>query len=248
LSSIEIVIPVLNEEKALPVCIGKLIQFCESYMRSYDWEITIADNGSTDDTYSVACALSKKYSKIHVFRLTEKGRGRALKSAWMKSQADVVAYMDVDLSTDLAHLPDAVDLVTSGECSLSVGSRLCKGSHVAGRTIKREIISRCYSILFRALFFVSFRDAQCGFKVVSRQVVNNVIPLVKDTGWFFDTELLIISEKNGYSVCEIPVNWTDDPDTRVNIFRTAWDDVKGLLRIRFGGLAASRKTLSGRLR
>tara|TARA_B100001013_G_scaffold302078_1_gene203830 strand:- start:589 stop:1089 length:501 start_codon:yes stop_codon:yes gene_type:complete len=166
----------------------------------------------------------------------------------MKSQADVVAYMDVDLSTDLAHLPDAVDLVASGECSLSVGSRLCKGSHVAGRTIKREIISRCYSILFRALFFVSFRDAQCGFKVVSRQVVNNVIPLVKDTGWFFDTELLIISEKNGYSVCEIPVNWTDDPDTRVNIFRTAWDDVKGLLRIRFGGLAASRKTLSGRPR
>jgi len=248
LSSIEIVIPVLNEEKALPVCIGKLLQFCERYMRSYDWEITIADNGSTDDTYSVACALSKKYSKIHVFRLTEKGRGRALKSAWMKSQADVVAYMDVDLSTDLAHLPDAVDLVTSGECSLSVGSRLCKGSHVAGRTIKREIISRCYSFLFRALFFVSFRDAQCGFKVVSRQVVNNVIPLVKDTGWFFDTELLIISEKNGYSVCEIPVNWTDDPDTRVNIFRTAWDDVKGLLRIRFGGLAASRKTLSGRLR
>jgi len=248
LSSIEIVIPVLNEEKALPVCIGKLLQFCERYMRSYDWEITIADNGSTDDTYSVACALSKKYSKIHVFRLTEKGRGRALKSAWMKSQADVVAYMDVDLSTDLAHLPDAVDLVTSGECSLSVGSRLCKGSHVAGRTIKREIISRCYSILFRALFFVSFRDAQCGFKVVSRQVVNNVIPLVKDTGWFFDTELLIISEKNGYRVCEIPVNWTDDPDTRVNIFRTAWYDIKGLLRIRFGGLAASRKTLSGKPR
>ena len=246
--SIEIVIPVLNEEKALPVCIGKLLQFCERYMRSYDWEITIADNGSTDDTYSVACALSKKYSKIHVFRLTEKGRGRALKSAWMKSQADVVAYMDVDLSTDLAHLPDAVDLVTSGECSLSVGSRLCKGSHVAGRTIKREIISRCYSILFRALFFVSFRDAQCGFKVVSRQVVNNVIPLVKDTGWFFDTELLIISEKNGYRVCEIPVNWTDDPDTRVNIFRTAWYDIKGLLRIRFGGLAASRKTLSGKPR
>lgn len=248
MSSIEIVIPVLNEEKALPVCIGKLFQFCERYMRSYDWKITIADNGSTDDTYSVASALSKKYSKIHVFRLTEKGRGRALKSAWMKSQADIVAYMDVDLSTDLVHLPDAVNLVTSGECSLSVGSRLCQGSHVVGRTIKREIISRCYSILFRALFFVSFRDAQCGFKVVSRQVVNNVIPLVKDTGWFFDTELLIISEKNGYRVCEIPVNWTDDPDTRVNVFRTAWYDIKGLLRIRFGGLAASRKILSGKPR
>ena len=111
--SIEIVIPVLNEEKALPVCIGKLLKFCERYMRLYDWKITIADNGSTDDTYSVASALSKKYSKIHVFRLTEKGRGRALKSAWMKSQADIVAYMDVDLSTDLVHLPDAVDLVTS---------------------------------------------------------------------------------------------------------------------------------------
>ena len=244
MSSIEIVIPVLNEEKALPVCIGKLLQFCERYMRSYDWEITIADNGSTDDTYSVACALSKKYSKIHVFRLTEKGRGRALKSAWMKSQADVVAYMDVDLSTGLDALPRAADIVQSRMCDIAVGSRLIKGSQVTGRSIKREFISRSYSLLFRAMFFVSFRDAQCGFKVVSRKVVKEILPLVKSNGWFFDTELLLLSEKNGFSVCEIPVRWTDDPDTRVKIFDTAWEDIKGLIRIRFGGLARARKALS----
>ena len=242
--SLEIVIPVLNEEKALPVCIDQLFQFCEKNMQSYDWKITIADNGSTDNTYSVAADLRKQYSKIDVSRMTKKGRGRALKLVWMESQADIVAYMDVDLSTDLAHLPSAVDSVASGECSISVGSRLSRGSKVVGRTIKREIVSRCYSALFRALFLVSFKDAQCGFKVVSRQVVDNVIPLVEDTGWFFDTELLIISEKNGYKVCEIPVIWTDDPDTRVKIFKTAWEDIKGLLRIRFGGLAASRKVLS----
>ena len=177
-------------------------------------------------------------------RLEERGRGRALKRAWTQSKADMVAYMDVDLSTGLDALPRAADIVRSRMCDIAVGSRLIKGSQVTGRSIKREFISRSYSLLFRAMFFVSFRDAQCGFKVVSGKVVKEILPLVKSNGWFFDTELLLLSEKNGYSVCEIPVRWTDDSDTRVKIFDTAWEDIKGLIRIRFGGLARARKILS----
>lgn len=242
--SIEIVIPVLDEEVDLPVCIERLIEFCSNHMSGYDWTITTADNGSTDRTLEIATELSDLNDRVGFIRLEERGRGRALKRVWTQSKADMVAYMDVDLSTGLDALPRAADIVRSRMCDIAVGSRLIKGSQVTGRSIKREFISRSYSLLFRAMFFVSFRDAQCGFKVVSGKVVKKILPLVKSNGWFFDTELLLLSEKNGYSVCEIPVRWTDDSDTRVKIFDTAWEDIKGLIRIRFGGLARARKILS----
>ena len=242
--SIEIIVPVLDEEVDLPICIGRLIEFCSNQMSGYDWTITTADNGSTDRTLEIATELSDLNDRVGFIRLEERGRGRALKRAWTQSKADMVAYMDVDLSTGLDALPRAADIVRSRMCDIAVGSRLIEGSQVTGRSIKREFISRSYSLLFRAMFFVSFRDAQCGFKVVSRKVVKEILPLVKSNGWFFDTELLLLSEKNGYSVCEIPVKWTDDPDTRVKVFDTAWEDIKGLLRIRFGGLARARKILS----
>ena len=242
--SIEIIIPVLDEEVDLPVCIERLIEFCSNHMSEYDWTITTADNGSTDRTLEIVTELSDLNDRVGFIRLEERGRGRALKRAWTQSKADMVAYMDVDLSTGLDALPRAADIVRSRMCDIAVGSRLIKGSQVTGRSLKREFISRSYSLLFRAMFFVSFRDAQCGFKVVSRKVVKKILPLVKSNGWFFDTELLLLSEKNGYSVCEIPVRWTDDSDTRVKIFDTAWEDIKGLIRIRFGGLARARKILS----
>ncbi len=242
--SIEIIVPVLDEEVDLPLCIERLIEFCTNQMTEYDWTITTADNGSTDRTLEIATELSDSNHRVGFIRLEERGRGRALKRAWTQSKSDMVAYMDVDLSTGLDALPTAADIVRSGMCEIVVGSRLIEGSQVTGRSIKREFISRSYSLLFRAMFFVSFRDAQCGFKVVSRKVVKEILPLVKSNGWFFDTELLLLSEKNGYSVCEIPVRWTDDPDTRVKIFDTAWEDIKGLIRIRFGGLARARQILS----
>ena len=242
--SIDIIVPVLDEEVDLPLCIERLIEFCKNQMSEYDWTITTADNGSTDRTLEIATELSDLNDRVGFIRLEERGRGRALKRAWTQSKSDMVAYMDVDLSTGLDALPTAADIVRSGMCEIVVGSRLIEGSQVTGRSIKREFISRSYSLLFRAMFFVSFRDAQCGFKVVSRKVVKEVLPLVKSNGWFFDTELLLLSEKNGYSVCEIPVRWTDDPDTRVKIFDTAWEDIKGLIRIRFGGLARARQIIS----
>ena len=236
-------IPVLNEEVDLPICVEKLIHFCNQFMSSYDWKITTVDNGSTDKTLKIAKTLSKKYPRVDLVRLEERGRGRALRYAWVASRADVLAYMDVDLSTDLMALPKAVSLVQTGQCDIAIGSRLLQGSEVIGRSLKRSIISHCYSLLFRTLFWANFKDAQCGFKVVSRGVVDDVIPLTQSTGWFFDTELLLIASDNGYQIHELPVKWTDDPDTRVKIISTALEDIKGLLRLRFGGLNRVKKDL-----
>lgn len=161
--------------------------------------------------------------------------------AWSQSEAAILAYMDVDLSTDLNCLPQFLESLSGSKFQIAIGSRLISGSKVVGRSFKREFISRCYSILFRMMFFVSFKDAQCGFKAISRKVAQEVVPLTKNNGWFFDTELLILAEKNGYPVLEIPVKWVDDPDSRVNILKTAFEDLKGLLRLRFRDLSESRK-------
>ena len=180
--------------------------------------------------------LSNLYSQVHYIRIEQRGRGRALRHVWSLSQADIVGYMDIDLSTNLSALPPLVNAIHKHGYDLSIGSRLSKGSVVIGRSFKRELVSRSYSLLFRSLFFTSFRDAQCGFKAVSRKVCREVLPEVKDTGWFFDSELLILSDKNGYSIKEIPVQWGDDPDTKVKIIGTARENLRGLLRLRFGGL------------
>ena len=241
--TIDVVIPCLNEERALPVSVRRLRGFMRSNLSEYNWAIVIADNGSTDGTLDAAAALSDEFPEVRYIRLEQRGRGRALRRAWTDSAADVVAYMDVDLSTDLTHLPPMVSAIAQGRCDVAIGSRLLPDSEVVGRTLKREITSRGYSLLFRAMFFTSFRDAQCGFKAVSRRAADDLAPLVEDNGWFFDSELLILAQKCGYPILELPVHWTDDPDSRVRIIRTAWEDVKGLLRLKFGGVGKVRRQL-----
>ena len=233
--TVDVVIPVLNEASALPVCIGKLRDF---FARNPGprWRILVADNGSTDRTAEVAEELMTHSGDLSVTHLELRGRGRALKQAWLESDAEVLCYMDVDLSTDLKSLPEIVDAVAEGGYDLAIGSRLLKDSDVVGRTLKREITSRGYSLLFRSMFCTGFRDAQCGFKAIKRDAAQKLVPLVVDNAWFFDSELLIIAEKNGFRIKEVPVRWVDDPDTRVRIISTAWEDIKGLLRLRFRGI------------
>lgn len=238
-----IVIPVLNEEDDLPRCVDKLSSYCETQMNDYDWSLCIADNGSTDNTQKISMELSETIARVTYMREDKRGRGRAIKRAWSEFDADVFAYMDVDLSTGLEALPKAISMVQSGLCDIAIGSRLVTGSQVVGRSLRRGFISRCYSMLFRSLFLVSFRDAQCGFKAISSHSVRRLLPTIVDNGWFFDTELLVIAEKSGYKVREIPVVWTDDPHSKVNIFSTAWKDLKGLLRLRFYGLRKAQRQL-----
>ena len=246
MTSLDIVIPVLNEEAALALSVGRLRDFLSDRMSGYRWRVVVADNGSTDATPEIGRRLSAEDDRVAYIRIEQRGRGRALDRAWRESGADIVAYMDVDLSTGLGALPALVGEVRSGRCDVAVGSRLRPGSRVIGRSPLRELTSRGYSALFRLMFLTGFRDAQCGFKAASRRVADEVVPLVLDRGWFFDTEMLILAEKNGYRVREIPVTWTDDPDSRVRIVATAWADLKGLLRLRFGGLRRASKTLRAR--
>jgi glycosyltransferase involved in cell wall biosynthesis len=234
-ATVDIVIPVLNEEVALPGCIEKLYAFTADYPER-DWRIIVADNGSTDRTTEIATELAAKHSSLSVTRLDQRGRGRALKKAWSESDVDVRLYMDVDLSTDLKALPTLVAAIADEGYEVAIGSRLKKGSEVVDRTLKREITSRGYNILIHMFFpLTKFKDAQCGFKAISRRTADSLIPLIEDNAWFFDTELLLLADKAGYGIKEVPVHWEDDPDTRVKIISTAWKDVKGLLRLRFKG-------------
>ena len=245
-TSIDLVLPVLNEEEDLSLSVDGLRSFLRSSMSEYDWRVVIADNGSTDATQEIGRRLTESYPDVTYLRLEERGRGRALRKAWLDSRADIVAYMDVDLSTDLAFLAALVRAIEEDGYDLAIGSRLKKGAQVIGRPLKRELMSRAYSLMFRGMFATGFRDAQCGFKMLSRRAAADLAPLVEDNGWFFDTELLILAERLGYRIKEVPVKWTDDPASRVRITRTAYEDAKGLLRLRFGGIDKARDGLARR--
>ncbi|MFF9571017.1 glycosyltransferase [Streptomyces sp. NPDC014685] len=232
------VIPVFNEEKDLEPSVRRL----HAHLREtfpYPFRITIADNASTDSTPRIAARLADELPEAQWLRLAEKGRGRALRTAWSLSSAPVLAYMDVDLSTELTALLPLVAPLLSGHSDIAIGTRLAPGSRVV-RGPKREITSRCYNALLRSVLAVRFSDAQCGFKAVRREVAEQLLPLVQDSEWFFDTELLVIAERAGLRIHEVPVDWVDDPDTRVDILATALADLRGIARI---GGALARGTL-----
>ena len=232
-ATVDVVIPVFNEEQALPRNIVILADFLKANLRN-PWQIIIADNASTDGTKAVSEMLCERYSGINYLYIPQKGRGRALKAAWLDSIADIVSYMDVDLSTDLAYFPQLIDSLEEGY-HVAIGSRLSKGSRVS-RGLKRELVSRSYNLLIKSMFFTPFQDAQCGFKALTRKTAQAIVPHIKNDNWFFDTELLIIAAKRGYKINQVPVKWDDDPSSTVNIARTATEDIKGLLRLRFGGI------------
>ncbi len=239
MTTLDVVVPCYNEEHVLAASIEKLTSFLERDMAAYQWRVTIADNASTDRTLEVARGLETRYpGRVMALHIPRKGRGGALRKAWMESEADVVSYMDVDLSTELEALPKIVDAIVNRGYDLGTGSRLARGSTVK-RSFRREVLSRGYNLLIRLLFRTRFSDAQCGFKVLSRSTVRSVIPLVRNNEWFFDTELLIIAEKSGLRVFDLPVRWDEDPDTRVNVPRTVMEDIRGLLRLRFNGWRAA---------
>jgi len=227
---IEFVIPVYNEEGELEENTLRLKNFLEKNLKDYFWRITIADNASTDKTEDKGRLLSQKYPSISYLRLEEKGRGRAVKKAWGRVEADVYSYMDIDLSTDLKHVRPLIEAIFKGY-DIAIGSRLLPDSRVIGRTLKREILSRGYNLLIKILFGTHFSDAQCGFKAVSRKVVKRLLPKILDNEWFFDSELLIVSEKLGFKIYEEPVFWTDNPGSTVRVLKTVIGDLKGLLRL-----------------
>lgn len=228
--SVEIVIPVYNEEHVLRQSVETLRSYLLRYF-PYHWQITVADNASTDGTWKLAQQLSAEYDGVHGLHLDQKGRGRALRTAWLASDSDVVSYMDVDLSTNLESFLPLVAPIITGHSDLAIGSRLLRGAMVT-RQWKREIISRCYNLMIKALCRNRFSDAQCGFKAIRRSDAWALLPHVENQEWFFDTELLLLAEERGLRIYEVPVVWVEDLDSRVNVRKTALEDIKGLLRVR----------------
>jgi putative flippase GtrA len=226
---LDVVVPVYNEERDLGPCVQRLHRHLTEAF-PYRFRITVADNASTDRTLAVAQALETQYDEVAVVHLDQKGRGRALRTVWTASDAPVLAYMDVDLSTDLNALLPLVAPLISGHSDLAIGSRLSRTSRVV-RGAKREIISRCYNVILRGTLRARFSDAQCGFKAIRADVAERLLPLVEDTAWFFDTELLVLAERSGLRIHEVPVDWVDDPDSRVDVVATAVADLRGVARV-----------------
>jgi putative flippase GtrA len=226
---LDVVIPVYNEEQDLAPCVRRLHAYLTEHF-PYPFRITVADNASIDATPVIAQDLAAEFIEVDSVRLEQKGRGRALRAVWSASDAAVLAYMDVDLSTDLAALLPLVAPLISGHSDLAIGSRLARGARVV-RGAKREFISRCYNLILRSALFVRFSDAQCGFKAIRADVARHLLPLVADPGWFFDTELLVLAQRARLRIHEVPVDWVDDPDSRVDIVSTAIADLKGVARL-----------------
>jgi putative flippase GtrA len=236
---VDIVVPVRNEERDLAPSVWRLVTYLrESF--PFHARITIADNGSTDATWAIAGRLARELPEVRAVHMDLPGRGRALRAIWSHSDAEVLAYMDVDLSTDLNALLPLVAPLLSGHSDLAIGTRLARGSRVI-RGPKRELVSRGYNLLLRTLMGARFSDAQCGFKAIRRDQARALLPLTRDTGWFFDTELLVLAERAGLRIHEVPVDWIDDLDSRVDIIATALADLRGMARLGAGFARGSIK-------
>jgi glycosyltransferase involved in cell wall biosynthesis len=229
---VEIVVPVRNEERDLGPGIRRLVAYLRMRFPCTA-RVTVADNGSTDGTWAVARGLAAAFDEVRAVHLDLPGRGRALRAIWSASDAEVLVYMDVDLSTDLNALLPLVAPLLSGHSDMAIGTRLARGSRVI-RGAKREVISRGYNLLLRAFLGVGFSDAQCGFKAIRASSARALLPLVADTSWFFDTELLLLAERAGLRIHEVPVDWVDDADSRVDIVATALADLRGMVRVSWG--------------
>ena len=246
---INVTLPVYNEAAQLAASVRRVTEFVAA-LPQWRWEVVIADNGSTDGTRESAEEMAGEILKVEVrsqkledgrqrparaitlraVHLDEAGRGRTLKAVWLASEADVLTYMDVDLSTDLAHLPELIDIVAEGRADLAIGSRLLPGSQTT-RGWKRELLSRGYNWLLHRALGLRVADAQCGFKALSHRAAQALLPQVADTGFFFDTELLVLAQRQGWRIAELPVRWVDDPDSRVRLLRTIRQDLRGVWRL-----------------
>lgn len=227
---VDILLPVYNEQHVLEKSVTALRDFLQKNLSDFNWVISIGDNASTDNTLAVARQLAARYPDVRALHLDRKGRGRMVKYAWNNSEAQILCYMDIDLSTDLLALPPLVRAIADGN-DVAIGSRQYKGS-VVERSLKREVISQGYIYILKILLGFPYTDAQCGFKAMSKKAVQELFPLIVDDEWFFDTELLFLAYKRGYQVKELPVRWIEDTDSRVKILRTMWLDIKGVFRMR----------------
>ena len=240
MAKVDVVLPVYNEEQVLERSVRTLHLYLTDNL-AHEWRILIADNGSRDRTQEIGQKLASELTNVELMHIPEAGRGRALSRAWLASDADVLTYMDIDLSTDLGAFPRLVSAVAEQGYDVAAGSRLSSESETT-RSLKREVLSRGFVLIINTLMGTKLRDTQCGFKAIRRECAQKLLPFVQDTGWFWDTELLLLAAKGGWRVTFVPVRWLEDTDTRVKITPTVWKDLKGLSRMRRFDWSKARKT------
>ena len=241
---LDIVIPVYNEAHVLSDSIGRLRSYLDEHAFPYSRRIVIADNASTDATLAVAQDLGERFDDVAALHVPQKGRGRALRKAWLESDADAMCYMDVDLSTGLEALEPLARAVLEEGCDVASGSRMTRGSQIT-RSFRREVTSRGFIFLIKVLFLSKLSDTQCGFKAISRGAAQELLPRIENEEWFFDTELLLLAEKGGYCVHEVPVRWLEDTDSRVDVLKTVAEDLRGLLRMRLRRIPRRAESANG---
>lgn len=230
--TLQVVIPVYNEEDVIEDSVKKLREFLSEYMGKYSWQVVVANNASTDRTLDMAKKLSRQHKDVSYINLEQKGRGRALRKAWTETKADIVSYMDVDLSTDLEAFPVLIEALAYRGYDVATGSRLMSGSRTK-RCVKREILSRGYNLIVKLALGTKITDVQCGFKAATGKAARELAPLIKDNNWFFDTELLIVAERKGYRIFETPVTWDEDLHSKVRLFKTVYDYMRDISRLRY---------------
>jgi len=231
-----IVLPIYNEEKMIGSAIERVIDYMQKHLASYQWQLVIADNASTDRTMEIVKDKADRYPQLKYFHLPQAGKGGAIKQAWLRYPARINIFMDADLSTNLRHLPELIRPLEEKKCDLVIGSRLQRESKTK-RTLFRSLLSRIYNLLFKILFRIKITDAQCGFKAVSRQVVETIIPRLKDNQWFFDSELIISTYQHGLTVKEIPVSWKEGERPTTVKASTGWELLKKLILFRLNKLS-----------
>jgi glycosyltransferase involved in cell wall biosynthesis len=239
MATVDVVLPVFNEEQVLERSVRTLHLYLTDNLH-HDWRIVIADNGSLDQTFAIGKRLEAELKNVGALHIPEAGRGRALSLAWLASEADVLAYMDIDLSSDLDAFPQLVNAVANQGYDVAAGTRLGPGTETT-RSLKREVLSRGFVLLINLLFGTQLRDTQCGFKAIRRDCARRLLPFVRDKGWFWDTELLLLAAKGGWRLTFVPVRWIEDPDSRVRVVSTVWKDLRGLARMRRFDWSKARK-------
>lgn len=228
-----ILFPVLNEHLRLERGITR----CVTYMRAnvtISYELIIVDNGSDDDTPEIARRLEKEYEEVSYIRIEERGVGIAFKTGVERTDADVVGYMDIDLSTDLSYLSRTIELFEAdSKLEYVNGTRFSKESDTQGRKWYRKITSAGLVFLLKTLFDMKATDALCGFTFVRTDLGKKLVAKCSDDhGWFYTVEFLLRAERMGANILDMPVEWIEDYDTTVNVPKTIKNYIIQMRRLR----------------
>ena len=230
--TVDIVVPVYNEQETLATQIKKLHNYVEQ-IEKINCSIIIANNGSQDETASIAIELTKIYSNVRYSFTSQPGPGKILKQCWSQSDADIVGYMDLDLSTSLHHFSEAVELLSDDSCDVVNGSRLLPESQVIGRRAMRTVSSIVFNKVLKTVFQTKISDGMCGFKFFRRDVINEIkLSEIEHDGWFASASFLLVAEAQKFRIREIPVVWQDDARSKVKIIKLSLEYLRNIVSLK----------------